>query len=157
MHFHICLICFGFQVTKKSDLTDFYFNLGKNVAFGSDDIRLKELEKETKPEKSDDTDDKLSADASNLGPPRADPKSPLETLGVKERHQGETSVSRTSLESADHQPVPDKTDIEEKIQENLAAGKHSANEPKHDHHKKSQDALAAAKERFLARKKAKLQ
>lgn len=33
----------------------------------------------------------------------------------------------------------------------------SASEPKPDHHKRTQDALAAAKERFLARKRAKEQ
>ena len=147
----------GFQVTKKSDLTDFYFNLGKNVAFGSNDIRSKEPKKETEHEKPDERHDKVSADASNQGPLAADSKSPSETSRVKERHHDEASVSRTSLESADHESVPDKPITDEKVQENMVAETLPTDQPKHDHHKKSQDALAAAKERFLARKKAKLQ
>ena len=43
------------------------------------------------------------------------------------------------------------------MEEKSSSEQPSDSQPKPDHHKRNQDALAAAKERFLARKKAKEQ
>ena len=52
-------------------------------------------------------------------------------------------------------PLDMKQNPEASVEEKSSVEQPSASQPKPDHHKRSQDALAAAKERFLARKKAK--
>ncbi|ONI02125.1 hypothetical protein PRUPE_6G178500 [Prunus persica] len=165
------------DVTKKKDLTDFYFNLGKNVAFGAEDAKsrklakqaelsklekhedrpiaiaseplesdgLKEgqLEKQVKMDKPEKHEDRAIASASEL----------LDSPEVIEGHQEETlTISKSSVEPSD-----------EKQASNTLAQDHSSveqppeNQPKSNHHKRSEDALTAAKERYLARKRAKEQ
>ncbi|KAK7843996.1 hypothetical protein CFP56_011703 [Quercus suber] len=61
-------------------------------------------------------------------------------------------LPKKSIESSDKKPITNTSD-----QEKTSAEQPSAKQPKRDHHKRSGDAVAAAKERFLARKKAKEQ
>ena len=61
-------------------------------------------------------------------------------------------LPKKSVESLDKKPITNTSD-----QEKTSAEQPSAEQPKRDHHKRSGDAVAAAKERFLARKKAKEQ
>ncbi|XP_075638107.1 uncharacterized protein LOC142610232 [Castanea sativa] len=148
------------DVTKKSDLSDFYFNIGKNVAFGAKDAEVRRSEKQIESKKpvklaesreleklelkgSDDTSDEgQSPNASNA---------PLKVSVMEDKHQGESSIlPKKSVESSDKKPIINTSD-----QEKSSAEQPSAEQPKHDHHKRSGDAVAAAKERFLARKKAK--
>ena len=93
---HCCL-----KVTKKSDLSDFYFNIGKNVAFGAKDAEVRRSEKQVESKKpvklaesreleklelrgSDDTSDEgQSPNASNA---------PLKVLVMEDKHQGESSI-----------------------------------------------------------------
>lgn len=157
------------QVTKKTDLTDFYFNLDKNVAFGARDVELGKQEKQAelrrqekqaelrKQEKQAELrqaqkleDEPTAAALEKNGSPNTS-RLQLEPSRVTEEHPGETSVSQRS-ESPEVKPVTSTT-----VPENSSAEKPQAELPKTNHHKRSEDAVAAAKERFLARKKAREQ
>ena len=83
------------------DLSDFYFNIGKNVAFGAKDAEVRRSEKQVESKKpvklaesreleklelkgSDDTSDEgQSPNASNA---------PLKVLVMEDKHQGESSI-----------------------------------------------------------------
>lgn len=157
------------QVTKKTDLTDFYFNLDKNVAFGARDVELGKQEKQAelrkqekqaelrKQEKQADLrqaqkleDEPTAAALEKNGSPNTSHLQ-LEPLRAREEHLGETSISQRR-ESPEVKPVTSTT-----VRENSSAEKSQAEQPKTNHHKRSEDAVAAAKERFLARKKAREQ
>ncbi|KAJ7981218.1 nuclear speckle splicing regulatory protein 1 [Quillaja saponaria] len=155
------------DVTKKKDfLVDFYSNLDKNVAFGSGKAERRKQETQAElriPEKHEG----VSADVIDRGhfPDKAN--SALESSRLKEGHQGtdasngeeltwnnSSSLSESSRQKGGNQGEtsshsntgvnhPDVKPISE------------AEKPNPDHHKRSRDAVAAAKERFLARKKAK--
>lgn len=126
------------DITKKGDMSDFYFNLSKNVAFGA---------KEAKTRRHEKWQEEVRSPSSEVKPPLAGTHS--EPSSTREGHQGETSappkegselveptvVSASSKQEVGSEPVAD--------------------QPRADHHKRNQDALAAAKERFLARKKTK--
>lgn len=137
------------DVTKKNDLSDFYFNLGKNVAFGAKDRESRKQEGQTELGKPQKLDDKVSASTSDR-----------ESSMVKEGHQDETSPSpprKRNSESVDLKPASDIPVSDNSLHEKTSTEQPLANQPMHDHHKRNEDALAAAKERFLARKKAKHQ
>ncbi|KAK6163629.1 hypothetical protein DH2020_000493 [Rehmannia glutinosa] len=133
------------DVTKKTDISDFYFNLGKNVAFGS---READSGKPTKhPEEA------VAQPPRQVSPPATIESSTIENSPKERSDRPYTRpVSETSAHdqvtnepsSSDH-PIPDH---QKGSEDSVAAAK--------DHHKRSEDAVAAAKERFLARKKAKV-
>ncbi|XVE86844.1 hypothetical protein DITRI_Ditri18aG0067800 [Diplodiscus trichospermus] len=78
-----------------------------------------------------------------------------ESSGVAGRPQDEKS-SRENYESQDSKPV--KNDILPETAVKETSGKQpSVDQPQRDHHKRGEDAVAAARERFLARKRAKEQ
>ncbi|XAR71328.1 hypothetical protein NMG60_11028535 [Bertholletia excelsa] len=132
------------DVTKKSDLTDFYFNLSKNVAFGAGDAKASKPEKRQEEVAVGMSEERLPSANSHLGSTEA-----------KEEQRGETSTSsrrKEGTESGDSQPLPDAEAAKQAVAE-----KPSSDEARRDHHKRGEDALAAAKERFLARKRAKEQ
>lgn len=154
------------DVTKKTDLSDFYFNLSKNVAFGAGDADKGKHKKQPQevvvqpPDQVSPTTTSTSSESSRMAKRQQDEIG--ESLSPNEKSD---PISDTSLQdqitdeqSARHQPKPDSQNGSEdqrpddqKISEDAAASAAK------DHHKRSQDALAAAKERFLARKKAKVQ
>uniref|UniRef100_A0A7C9B3F5 Nuclear speckle splicing regulatory protein 1 N-terminal domain-containing protein n=1 Tax=Opuntia streptacantha TaxID=393608 RepID=A0A7C9B3F5_OPUST len=169
------------DVTKKSDLTDFYFNLSKNVAFGASE--KSEARKPEKPEK-----ELAAASKEPKEPERPEKESVAAKQELKnpERHEKErgaaqggtdnpsASSSRASSSRAeDRLPQPEPSVVSEmnpgpsltpgpppptSAEENTPPGEQPpSDQPRPDHHKKSEDALAAAKERFLARKRAKVQ
>ncbi|KAF8015978.1 hypothetical protein BT93_H1507 [Corymbia citriodora subsp. variegata] len=173
------------DVTKKKDLSDFYFNLEKNVALGASALESRKMEKHAelkkpekpvelqKPEKDvelekpDKHGEKINVDISGEGPSSITTNSHAEPSRMPEGLQAEASPgSKKSFEaihekqatdtSAQEKPEPASSD---KPPEPSSSDKppepSSSNKPPPDHHKRSQDALAAAKERFLARKKAK--
>ncbi|CAH2056556.1 unnamed protein product, partial [Thlaspi arvense] len=132
------------DVTKKSDLTDFYFNLSKNVAFGAGDAKASKPEKRQEEVTVGMSEERLPSANSHLGSTEA-----------KEEQRGETSTSsrrKEGTESGDSRPLPDAEAAKQAVAE-----KPSSDEARRDHHKRGEDALAAAKERFLARKRAKEQ
>ncbi|EOA27522.1 hypothetical protein CARUB_v10023661mg [Capsella rubella] len=151
------------DVTKKKDLSDFYFNIGKNVAFGARDIEAKEaemLEEQRNAEKLEE-----QREAEKLGERRKEETSKERKRKSPEKEEtpesGDIRSSRTkSIEPQEaEQAVSEKKmgsgDTEERhssIEEAPKEVQKASNDPK-----KREDAVAAAKQRFLARKKAKLE
>ncbi|GFQ05747.1 nuclear speckle splicing regulatory protein 1 [Phtheirospermum japonicum] len=157
------------DVTKKTDISDFYFNLGKNVAFGATEADARKPEKQpneptVKPpvqashaatsesstimEKSNqyNDDDNDDNDDDNDGNDDDDKNhSPDE----KSDRPYTTSVSKT--------PTQDQV-VDEPLASNqsIPGDQKKSDDVAKDHHKRSEDAVAAAKARFLARKKAKV-
>ncbi|BAT93632.1 hypothetical protein LR48_Vigan02g264400 [Vigna angularis] len=137
------------DVTKKKDfLLDFYSNLDKNVAYGAKDAQARKREKQAERRVAEshapnDHEQRNGSDEvqHSLDNPSSLVESPAEKIG----EQGEAS------NPLDTKPNPEASSAEAKS----SAEQPSASQPKPDHHKRSLDALAAAKERFLARKKAK--
>lgn len=129
------------DVTKKKDLTDFYFNLSKNVAFGSEDAKKKGEDQKKKLLMAKEEKARLS-------------DAPSEAAKVSLRHQGEASISGLPEEQLE---APRKPNVIHDTPTQITKEKPSTEQPKQDHHKRNEDAVAAAKERFLARKRAKQQ
>ncbi|KAL2923343.1 Nuclear speckle splicing regulatory protein 1 [Bienertia sinuspersici] len=136
-------------VTKKSDITDFYFSLSKNVAFGANE-KLKKQEREEKEPAAAKEELKKSENEPDLntrvGVSPSTSSVAVSPSTLDNKHQ-EASV--TSPEPAANPVSLPRTSAERNPL--------SSDKPKQDHHKKSEEAIAAAKERFLARKKAKMQ
>ncbi|EOA28575.1 hypothetical protein CARUB_v10024793mg [Capsella rubella] len=149
------------DVIKKKDLSDFYFNIGKNVAFGARDIEAKE--------KKDLSDfyfnigknvafgarDNEAREAETFEDPRKEGK-----RNEKKRQSPENEVlpesgdigssCKKSVEPQAGQTTPMKKMDSERVSTIKEAAKEV---PKAS----TEDAIAAAKERFLARKKAKIE
>ncbi|VFQ67236.1 unnamed protein product [Cuscuta campestris] len=128
------------DVTKKADISDFYFNLARNVAFGGG---------ESKANKPEQPNDEVTNQPQKEIPI---PHTPRE-MKIQQAESSQpadtkpTTSNASSLEDvAINGPEVDAAGpLVGSDQEKLAA----------HHHKRSSEALAAAKERFLARKKAK--
>ncbi|CAN8247066.1 unnamed protein product [Cochlearia groenlandica] len=118
------------DVTKKKDLSEFYFNIGKNVAFGARDNEDKEAERVEELRKADKLEE------------------------LRKKKMRESPEKEVSPESGSRRrkrvEEPEEEEEEEASEEAVKEVSKAV-----DHHKKSVDAIAAAKERFLARKKAK--
>ncbi|KAM3251495.1 nuclear speckle splicing regulatory protein 1 isoform X2 [Capsicum annuum] len=143
------------DVTKKTDISDFYFSLTKNVAFGGEGKSKKAVnhhnqeaaQTEEKPSSSADAHPQMSREIKrqdhepSVSPPRKE-----RTDGVADikPHSDGLSEERTEKPASDDGPT---ATTEPAV----------SDQPKVDHHKRNLDAVAAAKERFLARKKAKEQ
>ncbi|KAL5216016.1 hypothetical protein ABZP36_007417 [Zizania latifolia] len=159
------------DVTKKKDLSDFYFGLHKNVAFGA---QTHDGTKHAKPEKSerkaqDTKTSKFDAEAYNLSPKRKrDSSAGAEVANVEEPATTQSRDSADAISTVkntdvslnasqtqtmqDAQPTaqiqtPQNTQPEKEIQ--------IQTQITDEHYKRSADALAAARERALARKRAK--
>ncbi|KAI9085016.1 hypothetical protein K1719_033008 [Acacia pycnantha] len=147
------------DVTKKKDfLLDFYSNLDKNVAYGARDAKGKKREDQAEariPEtRQAMTVDPLNRHQNDDTLERAQQSPSNSSLGQKISGEEETSnLPERSIDPSDVKP-----DHEASHEGRDPANESSSpSEPKPDHHKRTQDALAAAKERFLARKRAKEQ
>ncbi|CAN4119166.1 unnamed protein product [Withania somnifera] len=140
------------DVTKKTDISDFYFSLTKNVAFGGESKSKKAVnhhEQETvqteeKPSSSADAHSHMSREI--------------------KRQDHEASVSPPHKEQTDEEDMKPHSDgLSEERREKPASDNGPtataepavSDQPKVDHHKRSLDAVAAAKERYLARKRTK--
>ncbi|CAJ1977684.1 unnamed protein product [Sphenostylis stenocarpa] len=143
------------DVTKKKDfLLDFYSNLDKNVAYGAKDAqarkrdnqaerRVAETHEGGESHAPDDHEQRNGSDEveHSMDKSSSPAESPTE---IKIGEQGGAS------NPLDTKPIPEASSVEEKS----SAEQPLASQPAPDHHKRSLDTLAAAKERFLARKKA---
>ncbi|KAG4909995.1 hypothetical protein JHK87_056111 [Glycine soja] len=150
------------DILKKDFLLDFYANLDKNVAYGAKDAEARKHDNQAG-HRVPETHERVSH-ASNEHEPRnvsdevqhslGNSSSPAESPRVKiEEDQGEASnPSDKSFNTLETKQNP-----EASMEEKSSSEQPSDSQPKPDHHKRNQDALAAAKERFLARKKAKEQ
>lgn len=157
------------DVTKKKDLTDFYVNLEKNVAFGASapesrkmekhaeskkpekHVELQKPEKHVELQKPEKHEEKMNVNISGEGSSLITTNSHAEPSRMPEGLQAEASPDSKQSFEAIHEKQATDASAQEKPEPS------SSNKPLPDHHKRSQDALAAAKERFLARKKTKEQ
>ena len=134
------------QITKKGgDMSEFYYSLSKNVAFGAPD-RVS-----TKPSKHKE-------DSKNQKSEESEPSKVVSPRAREENH-GETSVAskeRSEIVEAKPAPVPHKQEVSNDSPKQESKTESATAQPTTDHHKRNQDAVAAAKERYLARKKAKV-
>ncbi|KAG8488635.1 hypothetical protein CXB51_016580 [Gossypium anomalum] len=136
------------DVTKKSDLSDFYFNLGKNVAFGANEAKPRKPElREPEIEKEKEVLNRVNLLPDSIAP---------ESSAVIDRTRDESS-SREIFDSRDSKPITEDTVPDTAVQDTTSEKQPSVDQPKSDHHKRGADAVAAARERFLARKRAKEQ
>ncbi|XP_028766963.1 nuclear speckle splicing regulatory protein 1 [Neltuma alba] len=147
------------DVTKKKDfLLDFYSNLDKNIAYGAKDAKGKKHEDQAEariPEtRQAMTADPLNQHQNDESLERA--QQSLNNSSSGQENNGEGGTSNPSDRSID--PLSMKPSHEASLEGGAPANQSSStSEPKPDHHKRTHDALAAAKERFLARKRAKEQ
>lgn len=128
-----------FKVTKKS-VTDFYFQLDKNVAFGaeggaSSKVELKDVKAET-----------LTHNAPGFAAASGkDASKDIQSEVLTDIAKVAAESSNTAASVAVPDPVPATTENKQPSEELQIK----------QHFKRSGDALAAARERYLARKKAK--
>lgn len=141
------------DVTKKTDISDFYFSLTKNVAFGGESKSKKAVnhheqeavQTEERPSSSADAYSDVSREIkrqdreASVSPPR---KEQTDGAADMKPHSDGLSEERAEEPASDNGPT---ANTEPAV----------SDQPKVDHHKRSLDAVAAAKERFLARKRAK--
>ncbi|KAL6537876.1 hypothetical protein OROHE_012163 [Orobanche hederae] len=139
------------DVTKKTDITDFYFNLGKNIAFGareSDSRKPVKLPKEpTVQSPVQASDAAIASESFTIEKTNQDDDADDHSPKEKSTRPYPTPVSATfnrvmNEPSAGDQSMPD----DQKKSDDAAK----------NHHKRSEDAVAAAQARFQARKKAKV-
>lgn len=140
------------DVTKKTDLSDFYFNMEKNVALGARGIEEKEEQRKAEKLEEEMRKEEKKAD------------SPAEEVLLPESQDVGSSRKR-SMEPQEEEEEKDASEKkigsdvvpEEKDSSTKEEAKEAPKETTTIQHKKSEDAIAAARERFLARKKAKVE
>ncbi|PIA32154.1 hypothetical protein AQUCO_04500031v1 [Aquilegia coerulea] len=132
------------DVTKKSDITDFYLNLSKNVAFGA---KGDEPSRQVKQEEKVET---VVISEKDQVIPRMKLFSNFDEMKVKDQAEG-SSLSENKTDSVDV-----RTEVNISLQDNVVDEQKPADKKEPDHHKRKEDALAAAKERYLSRKKGKV-
>ncbi|KAL0460009.1 UNVERIFIED_CONTAM: hypothetical protein Slati_0628100 [Sesamum latifolium] len=142
----------------KTDLSDFYFNLAKNVAFGATEADSRKPGKQP--------EEVVVQQPVQVSHPAT--SSDLESSRTLKSHQDETATSVSPKGKPEGQYTTPTSDTSR--QDQITNGPSVSNQPTldhqntnedavvaaKDHHKRSEDAVAAAKERFLARKKAKV-
>ncbi|CAL5016880.1 unnamed protein product [Urochloa decumbens] len=142
------------DVTKKKDLSDFYFGLEKNVAFGA---QKHGNAKHADPQKSDNKPEGAQSSSLDAEVPEPSPKRRRESSVGPESANSveEPSASRPKDSTAAASTEKNATDVPpnaSQTPQNPQPAKVTD-----DHYKRSNDALAAARARALARKKAKEQ
>ncbi|WOG84423.1 hypothetical protein DCAR_0103606 [Daucus carota subsp. sativus] len=134
------------DITKKGDMSDFYFNLSKNVAFGATEAELRKKEKTQQVEEKIQTSEQEKASESS----HPSTKIPSDFVAAQPGEYMKTPIAESSkdkvVEPVAESSLPDIKVAPETVNE----------QSKRDHHKRNEDAVAAAKERFLARKRAKV-
>lgn len=132
-------------------MSDFYFGLNKNVAFGA---RLNEDPTPTKHNEANDSAQesqasKQDAKESHHSPQRREEADREPKMIDRAKNSSEEVVAETVS------TVPaGSTSVEDKINVDQASASQATTS---EHYKRSEDALAAARERFMARKRAREQ
>lgn len=147
-------------------MSDFYFSLQKNVAYGARNaieptappkkLQLEKKEKQTEVHILEKHEESCNGDTfndhllQNSNLPSCSEKTIEEHPHLEERLPFSNKTTPSNIEGTSPPTLHDKTPVQEQP-------KHEQSEqpPKSDHHKRNEDAVAAAKERFLARKRAK--
>ncbi|XP_023520694.1 nuclear speckle splicing regulatory protein 1-like [Cucurbita pepo subsp. pepo] len=152
------------DVTKKSDISDFYFNLQKNIAYGAGNAvepreppQKLQSEKQAEVQKLKKHEESVNADIVNDHQSPKYPSSPSQSAKTieQDRHLEEhlsnsNKTTPSDVRGTSPPPLHNKTPVEKQPEHDQGE-----QQPKRDHHKRSEDAVAAAKERFLARKRTK--
>ncbi|KAJ8492106.1 hypothetical protein OPV22_013827 [Ensete ventricosum] len=133
------------DVTKKSDLSDFYFGLGENVAFGAQS-EVATKRKEQKPPGG-------TSAVAERGPTEKNAQTDYTRDTVKDDTQAKTS-SHTHNNS---EQTAELTKSDDTVKDNDDGDKLAAVDQSSEHYKRTDDALASARERYLARKRARQQ
>lgn len=134
------------DITKKGDMTDFYFNLSRNVAFGAGEAEPRNEVEEQQEERIQTSEE--------------------ERIRTSESSHPSTKIGSDSISA---QPGEDlRIPIAESSRDKVAAGQVAVSssqdkapagtvteQPKRDH-KRNEYAVAAAKDRYFARKRAKV-
>ena len=144
------------QVTKKKDLSDFYFGLAKNVAFGA---HTHDGREPAEPEKLDNKVDDIQASKSDAEGSGRSPKRMRESsVGSGKAHES-SSVEEPATAGSKDSTAAKSTEKDSDVSTTASqASQNTQPAPITDeHYKRSNDALAAARERALARKRAKEQ
>ncbi|KAL2239285.1 UNVERIFIED_CONTAM: Nuclear speckle splicing regulatory protein 1 [Sesamum indicum] len=143
------------DVTKKTDLSDFYFNLAKNVAFGATEADSRKPGKQP--------EEVVVQQPIQVSPPAS--STDLESSRTVKSHQDETATSvspkgksecqytTTTLDTSTQDQITNEPSVSNQDHQNTSENAVVAAK---DHHRRSEDTVAAAKERFLARKKARV-
>ncbi|XP_018477859.2 uncharacterized protein LOC108848903 [Raphanus sativus] len=144
------------DVTKKKDLSDFYFNIDKNVAFGArgkEEEEAEKLEEQRKAEKlkeelrkeekkkAESPEKQVLRESQDIGPSRKRSMEPQE----EEEEEQDASEKKIGSDVREEKDASTKEEAKEAPKAAIV------------NNKKSEDAIAAARERFLARKKAKIE
>ncbi|KAH6793661.1 hypothetical protein C2S52_004138 [Perilla frutescens var. hirtella] len=148
------------DVTKKTDISDFYFNLANNVAFGAGDAAKGKSKKQP--------DEVMVQPPRQVSPTTTGSSSESSRMVKKQQDEIVKSLSPKEKSDRPHTETVSDASIQDQATNEQLAGDQSRPDNQKgsedavsaaakDHHKRSQEALAAAKERFLARKKAKVQ
>lgn len=159
-----CSFCSNLKVTKKSDISDFYFNLQKNIAYGAGNAvepreppQKLQSEKQAEVQKLKKHEESANADIVNDHQSPKYPSSPSQSTKTieQDRHLEEhlsnsNKTTPSDVRGTSPPPLHNKTPVEKQPEHDQGE-----QQPKRDHHKRSEDAVAAAKERFLARKRTK--
>uniref|UniRef100_A0ACD5UBR7 Uncharacterized protein n=1 Tax=Avena sativa TaxID=4498 RepID=A0ACD5UBR7_AVESA len=142
------------DVTKKKDLSDFYFGLGKNVAFGA---RAHDGTEHAESEKLDTRVDDVQASKSDAEGSGRSPKRMRESSAGSENPHESRSVEEPATTRLKDSTAPISTEKDANVSTSASqASQNTQPAPITDeHYKRSNDALAAARERALARKRAK--
>ena len=133
------------QVTKKSDLRDFYFGLGENVAFGaqSEDATKR---KEQKPP------------GGTLAVPEHGPtEKNAQTDYTRDTEKDDTQAKTSSHTQNNSEQVAKLTTSDVTVKDYDDGDKLAAVDQSTERYTKGDDALASARERFLTRKRARQQ
>ncbi|OAY63781.1 Nuclear speckle splicing regulatory protein 1 [Ananas comosus] len=139
------------DVTKKKDLSDFYFGLNKNVAFGA---RLNEDPTPTKHNETNDSTQESQASKQDAKESRHSPQRREEAdREPKMIDRAKNSSEEVVAETVSTVPAGS-TSVEDEINVGQASASQATTA---EHYKRSEDALAAARERFMARKRAREQ
>ncbi|KAJ6815711.1 nuclear speckle splicing regulatory protein 1-like [Iris pallida] len=135
------------DVTKKKDLSEFYFGLSNNVAFGAP-TRLKESTEPSKHEPVSNIIQDTVGVKTRSEAPVQDEDGVGDRAEAHRRSRDQFEHSATTSETA----VVDTTSAQETEKVEDASAKQTS-----ELYKRGEDKLAAARERFLARKKAREQ
>ncbi|KAM0939775.1 hypothetical protein DsansV1_C19g0156991 [Dioscorea sansibarensis] len=135
------------DVTKKKDLSDFYFSLSKNVAFGA------QVDENAKPAKDNLADNHIQEHQSSLPETEVRPDSSEGRKEVK----GQLEISHPQGLPEDAAQVVENTVSEGASVHENPQTEQASSDQRGERYKRSEDALAAARERFLSRKRAREQ
>ncbi|XP_009140787.1 nuclear speckle splicing regulatory protein 1 [Brassica rapa] len=142
------------DVTKKKDLSDFYFNMVNNVALGARGIEEKEEQR-----KAEKMEEEMRKEEKKAESPEKEvlllPES--QDVGSSRKRSMEPQEEEEEKDASEKKIGSDVVTEEEKDSSSKEEAKEAPKATTTTQHKKSEDAIAAARERFLARKKAKVE